>query len=196
MDTNLTFRISFAVFAIFFFVQRFLETKFHKRIHGRMKAVWLTKGLIVAHFFFFFGCLFEVYGMEKRTPNFALSIVGLVLFFIGFFIRRWVIHTLGPYWSIDIEMREKHPLIMTGPYAFCRHPNYLAIFLEVIGFCLVANAFITLFISLLLYIPLLVTRIKVEEHELRAQFNKSYGEYSQKVPLLIPFFKKNNQKCT
>ncbi len=191
MIPNLTFRIFFSIFAIFFLVQRYVEAKYHKRLQGKKQATWLTKSLIAAHFLFFFGSLIEVYGIMRNTFNFSLSILGFVLFFMAFFLRQWVIRTLGPFWSIEIEMRDQHKLITTGPFQFCRHPNYLAIILEVIGFCLVANAFVTLIISLLIYIPLLLVRIKLEEKELIRMFGSIYKVYMNKTPAILPFLKRD-----
>ena len=180
------FRIFFAIFSIFFFVQRFVEAKYHQRIKGKTEATWITKGLIAAHFLFFSGSLYEVYGTTKNI-NVTLSILGMTLFFMGLFLRRWVIKTLGPFWSIEIEMRKEHKLIITGPFKFCRHPNYLAIVLEVMGFCLIANAFLTLILSLLLYIPLLLVRINLEEKELVKFFGLTYKGYMNKTPAILPF---------
>jgi protein-S-isoprenylcysteine O-methyltransferase Ste14 len=108
---------------------------------------------------------------------------------MAFFLRRWAIKTLGVFWSIEIEMRDNHEMVTNGPYKFCRHPNYLAIILEIIGFCLIANAYRLLIFTLIVYIPLLLLRIKAEEVELVKKFSENYIRYIKNTPALLPFNK-------
>jgi len=182
------FKFCFLIFAIVCFIQRICEIVYHKHIKGTTKASWITKGIITSHLFFFFGSLAELF-FYKHNIIYWISVVGLILFLSGVFLRRAAIKALGPLWSIEIEMRIDHALITAGPYAFCRHPNYLAILLEVVGFCLVPNAFYTLVIALMMYTPLLILRIRTEEAELLARFGDRYLTYAKVTPLIVPNFK-------
>src|SRR3989338_9438883 len=119
------FKFCFLIFAIICFIQRIAEIVWHKRIKGSIKASWITKGIIAAHLFFFFGSLVEVF-FFKHSINYWISTVGVILFFSSVLLRRAAIKALGPLWSIEVEIRTNHALITKGPYSFCRHPNYLA----------------------------------------------------------------------
>lgn len=45
--------------------------------------------------------------------------------------RAWVMLTLGPYWTTRIIQVPNAPLVRTGPYRWCRHPNYLVVVGEI-----------------------------------------------------------------
>jgi methyltransferase len=54
-------------------------------------------------------------------------------------------------------------LVSTGPYAWIRHPNYVAVFGEIAGFALIVGARLSGVISLLAFGILVRKRIAVEE---------------------------------
>jgi methyltransferase len=41
--------------------------------------------------------------------------------------RVWVIGNLGRRWTTRLMIAPEAPLVRTGPYRFCRHPNYLIV---------------------------------------------------------------------
>jgi methyltransferase len=45
--------------------------------------------------------------------------------------RAWVLISLGRFWTTRIIVLPQAPLVRSGPYRFCRHPNYLVVALEV-----------------------------------------------------------------
>jgi methyltransferase len=45
--------------------------------------------------------------------------------------RYWVIATLGRHWTFRVIDLPAAPLVATGPYRWCRHPNYVVVVLEV-----------------------------------------------------------------
>lgn len=53
----------------------------------------------------------------------ALSAVG----------RAWCFRTLGRQFRFEVSIQEKHRLVTSGPYAFVRHPSYLALYGTNIG---------------------------------------------------------------
>lgn len=44
----------------------------------------------------------------------------------------WAILSLGEYWSTRVIVVPGEKLVRRGPYRFVKHPNYLAVFLEVL----------------------------------------------------------------
>jgi methyltransferase len=59
----------------------------------------------------------------------------LSLAFVAFFAvleagRFWVLRTLGARWTTRIIVLANEAPIVTGPYRFVRHPNYLVVALE------------------------------------------------------------------
>lgn len=135
------------LFAIFAAAQRIFEMRTHSKLSGDKKAYWTTMLMTLAHVVCFGAAPLEAWVSGFAKWN-AAAAAGLLLFSAGFLLRRWLIRTLGAYWSVSIEIREDHPLITSGPFTFCRHPNYLAILLEVTGYCLVFQAWRTLIFTL------------------------------------------------
>ena len=46
--------------------------------------------------------------------------------------RVWILATMGRFWTTRIISLPGAPLVRTGPFRLCRHPNYLVVFLEII----------------------------------------------------------------
>lgn len=70
----------------------------------------------------------------------------------------------------------------SGPYAFTRHPKYVAFILLVIGLGLILNAIPMLIIALILFVLFTFVVIPREEKALIEQLS-NYEEYRKKVPM-------------
>jgi protein-S-isoprenylcysteine O-methyltransferase Ste14 len=78
-------------------------------------------------------------------------------------------------------------------YKRTRNPMMLGFFLTVVGMgLLIGSTFFALW-SLIAFIPAIIFWLKFfEERELEMKFGQSYREYKQRVPFLIPSFRKMN----
>lgn len=178
----------FILFAVLCIVQRILETKLHPKTKGKKTGVWTTVLMGGAHALCFAGAPVE--GLLTGRVDFgSWFFAGLGLFALSFALRTWLIRTLGNYWSVFVEIRQDHPLITSGPFRFCRHPNYLSILMEVAGYCMVFQAWGTLALTLLFYVPGLYFRIRIEEREMINHFGDAYRSYKRTVPALLPLGK-------
>jgi protein-S-isoprenylcysteine O-methyltransferase Ste14 len=76
-------------------------------------------------------------------------------------------------------------------YRRTRNPMMLGLYLTLVGIgLLIGSSFFTLW-SLIAFIPSNIFWLKfVEERELEMRFGQSYREYKQRVPFLIPSFRK------
>ncbi|MDX1630805.1 MAG: isoprenylcysteine carboxyl methyltransferase family protein [Thermoanaerobaculia bacterium] len=81
-------------------------------------------------------------------------------------LRYWVVATLGVRWTTRVMVLPGAPRIRRGPYRWARHPNYLAVGLEVVALPLVHSAWITALLFGLANGCLLAVRIRVEERAL------------------------------
>jgi methyltransferase len=105
----------------------------------------------------------SVHGQLATGYLFYFYIMFLIL---AQFVRWFAIYTLTPYWSVDIYDIKNHPIIKTGPYAYLKHPNYLAVIAEFIVLPLLLGCQITLIVGTLGNIFILQRRIKLEESSL------------------------------
>lgn len=118
------------------------------------------------HTSFFVACLAEVYLLGRPfDPRIGYPMLGLAL--AAQALRYWAIGTLGRRWNVRVIVLPGAPLVASGPYRFLRHPNYLAVVVEMAAVPLIHGAWLTaLFFSLANGLVLLV-RIRCEEAALR-----------------------------
>jgi methyltransferase len=91
---------------------------------------------------------------------------GLALFVAAKALKAWAIIALGPLWSFRVLVLPAHPVVMSGPYRFVRHPNYVAVVGELLGACGLFGAWLTGPVALVVFGGLLRRRIAVEERAL------------------------------
>ena len=92
----------------------------------------------------------------------------LALFALTLALRYWVIATMGEHWCTRVVVLPGVPLVATGPFRILRHPNYLAVAVEVPALALVHTAWISAMIFGGLNALVLRTRIQVENAALTA----------------------------
>ena len=115
----------------------------------------------------------------------AVVWIGVVIFLLAYCLFGEVLRE-NQYLSRVIEVQEDQTVVDTGLYGIVRHPMYTATVLLFLSMPLVLNSLIS-FIILLVYLPIIVKRIKNEEEVLEQEL-KGYKEYKQKVKYrLIPF---------
>jgi protein-S-isoprenylcysteine O-methyltransferase Ste14 len=118
-----------------------------------------------------------------RLPLFA---AGWGVALLSFWLRRRAIRELGKMWSLHVEIRAQHELVMSGPYRWVRHPAYTSMVLELASFGLILQSRFTSGVVVLLFVPTLILRIKIEEAALREQV-QGYSEYQRSTPALLPY---------
>lgn len=116
----------------------------------------------------------------------AWTAVGLVLFLAGVCLRLTAIRTLGKFYSHRVRINDDHQIITTGPYRYIRHPAYSGMLLANLGYLIFFFNYISLAVYLLLFVPVILLRISIEERELLAGL-KGYDEFSRNRKKLIPF---------
>jgi methyltransferase len=82
-------------------------------------------------------------------------------------LRYWVIATLGERWATRVLVLPGAPLVAAGPYRFLRHPNYLAVAVEVVALPLVHTAWLTALLCGAANLAILAWRIRIEDAALR-----------------------------
>ncbi len=81
-------------------------------------------------------------------------------------LRYWVITTLGKRWNTRVVVVPGVRLALDGPYRWLRHPNYLAVILEVAALPLVHSAWLSALVFSAANALILFVRIRVEERAL------------------------------
>jgi len=72
-----------------------------------------------------------------------------------------------------------------GVYGVIRHPSYMGLFVNALGWSLAFRSGVGLLLTALL-VPPIIARIRAEEALLHAQFGAEYDSYCARTPRLIP----------
>jgi protein-S-isoprenylcysteine O-methyltransferase Ste14 len=109
----------------------------------------------------------------------AIMIVALWLF--------WRAHAdLGINWSITLEMRKGHELIVGGVYRRIRHPMYAAIFLFAIAQGFLLQNWLAGWGGFVSFAALYLLRVGREEEMMREFFGEPYRDYMKRTGRLLP----------
>lgn len=118
---------------------------------------------------------------QQANPIF---IVCIGLYLLGLSLFWWAISTSKHFeFAFSSNIKE---LIFDGPFAYVRHPFYLAYFSIWLSNTLATNS-ILLWITLLYLTAFYITSAKTEEKAiLDSEYSKEYRTYSQNVGMFLP----------
>lgn len=118
--------------------------------------------MVALHTLFLVACPAEVWLLERPlVPPLAgamlLALAGSTA------LRYWAIASLGERWTTRVLVPPAALRLRRGPYRYLRHPNYLAVVVEMAALPLVHTAWLTALVFSLANAALLVVRIGCEE---------------------------------
>jgi protein-S-isoprenylcysteine O-methyltransferase Ste14 len=111
---------------------------------------------------------------------------GVALFAVGGVLRIAPVFVLGRRFSGLVAIQPGHRLVTGGIYRVIRHPSYLGLFINALGWGLAFRAGVGVFIAVLMLI-VVIARIKAEERLLRETFGAEYDAYRACTWRLIPY---------
>jgi len=111
--------------------------------------------------------------------------LGVALFAAGSALRIWPVFVLGERFSGLVAIQPGHTLVTGGIYGVIRHPSYLGLLMNSLGWSLAFRSGVGLILTALL-IPPLLARISAEENLLYSQFGDNYNAYRSHTWRLIP----------
>lgn len=121
--------------------------------------------MVALHSAWLIAALAEVF-LLHRPFRWVLGMSMLALVAATQVLRYWVINTLGGRWTTRVLVLPGEPLVTDGPFRWLRHPNYLAVALEVVALPLVHGAWWTALVFGVGNLLLLRHRVGVENRAL------------------------------
>jgi methyltransferase len=115
----------------------------------------------------------------------ALAIPALALVALANLLRVWVIATLGAHWNVRVVKSMPFGVVTGGPYRYVRHPNYVAVFVELLALPLVHGAYLTAAVGGALHVLILWRRISLEESVLMT--DPEYRQAFAAKPRFLPW---------
>lgn len=147
-----------------------------------LPVLWLHRRAPVHYVSFWQGS--SLIGTLVMGVDFAIAVIALRGYDLAEFIG----------WPISSKPTSRQELRQHGLLHYVRHPLYTGIILTLIGVWVAQPtwSYLLLLLAATLYIRI---GIHFEEQKLIVTFGNAYQQYCQRVPMLIPAFRRrNNQK--
>ena len=137
--------------------------------------------MAAVHALFLLSCALEVVLLRRPFPG-TLGWAALDAVILAQFLRYWAIASLGWRWNTRIVVVPGEPPVTRGPYRWVRHPNYVAVVIEMAALPLVHGAWLTALVFSLGNLWLLRVRIRAEERALGAAWEAAFAGRPRFVP--------------
>ena len=169
---------------------RFVELRISSRHQQEMIARGAAKidepkfrWMVLLHTAVLAGSAFEVVAL-KRPFIPALAVPMFLVFLAANALRWWVIRTLGEHWNVQVMDSTRLGVVTSGPFRYVRHPNYAAVFTEMLVLPLIHTAWITATAGAIAHMGVLAQRLSTEERVLLA--NPDYRAAMMGKPRFLP----------
>lgn len=106
--------------------------------------------------------------------------LGQVIFLLGGFLLLFVTYYLRSGFFGEVEPNLDH-LVTAGPYRWCRHPLYVSFMVIVLGIDLVFGSPFGVLATLLLVLPSVIYRARLEEKALADRFGEEWEAYKERT---------------
>ena len=177
---------------------RLLEMGISRRHQRALAARGATKvaephfrWMVLLHSGVLAGAALEVW-LLRRPFIPALALPMIVLFVLSNALRWWVILAMAEHWNVQVVDSLRLGVVTRGPFRWIRHPNYLAVFVELLAVPLIHSAWLTALLGSLAHILVLRRRLAVEEAVLLA--NPAYRAAMSHKPRFVPRLARDTQE--
>jgi methyltransferase len=123
--------------------------------------------MVLLHTAVLVGAAIEVLALGRPLVP-AIAAPALALVVLANLLRRWVIRTMGQHWNVQVMRSLPLGVVTDGPFRHVRHPNYVAVFVELLALPLCHGAYLTAAAGTVLHVAVLARRIALEEKVLLA----------------------------
>lgn len=183
-------RIGYPALLVAVGLGRLIELGVSRRRQRRLIQVGVTvvperhfRAMVLLHTSVLAAAALEVW-LLKRPFVRLLALPMMVLFLSANVLRWWVIATLAGHWNVRVMDSVVRGVVTHGPYRWIRHPNYVAVFLELLALPLIHSAWLTALLGGVAHVWVLRQRIITEEGVLMA--HPAYRRAMGAKPRFIP----------
>lgn len=139
--------------------------------------------MVAVHTAVLVGAALEVV-LVPRPVMLAVAVPALCAFVLANALRWWVIHTMAEHWNVQVVNALQMGVVTSGPFRWVRHPNYVAVFVELLALPLIHSAYLTALLGAAAHLVILSRRIAFEERFLLA--DATYRTTMAWKPRFIP----------
>ena len=178
------------MFYLLFLVVTALEMLFEVRISIRNSAALIRRGAIeigpavlpvmtMMYIVMYMGSVVEFLLSHPVLPLWWLLLF-LMIFVLAKGLKFWAVSTLGEYWTMKLLILPESKVVTAGPYRWVRHPNYIAVLLEIAATTLLGKCFVTFGVVFFSFLVVLRYRIRLEEEGLLSHTDYAAGMTSKR----------------
>lgn len=150
--------------------------------HGAVEVGQAHYRVMVAfHTLFIASCAVEATFFPHSLPRFV-SWIALLAEIVAQALRYWAVATLGDRWNTRIIVSPDRAPATNGPYRFMRHPNYLAVVIEIAAVPLIGGAIFTAIAFSIGNALILAVRIPAEERAMGGPYADALGSHRRFFP--------------
>lgn len=186
-------RIAYLILLVAFGAGRIAELWLSRRNQRKLLAQGAARvseprfpWMVLLHTGVFVAAGVEVIALHRPLLP-ALAISMGVLFLLSNALRWWVIGTLRSHWNVQVMDSARLGVVSSGPYRWVRHPNYVAVFVELVALPLIYTAWITALVAAVGNAWVLHNRLAVEDRVLLADegYRVAMGGKPRFLPKLL-----------
>lgn len=137
--------------------------------------------MVAFHSLFIVSCAVEAAAFPHWLPR-ALVWTALLAEACAQALRYWAVSTLGERWNTRIIVTPGAAPVTSGPYRFMRHPNYLAVAIEIAAVPLIGGAIVTAIVFSIGNALILAVRIPAEERAMGGRYAEALGSRRRFIP--------------
>lgn len=146
---SLDSRVAYSLIVSVVALQRLVELRVSRRNLRQAAARGAVEAgaghypwMVALHTAFPVACLVETWALQRPWRP-TLGITMLAALAGAAALRWWVIASLGGRWTTRVVYVPGDPLVTHGPFRWMKHPNYLAVAVEIAALPLVHGGWIT-----------------------------------------------------
>lgn len=126
---------------------------------------------------FIIGLVFDFVFPIKIFHNPIVVFSGFAMLFFASFLVFWAQHTSSHLKKNNVTKED----FCKGPYCYTRHPTHMGLFLLILGFGIIANAFFIVFFTVVSFVVARIVFVRKQEAVLVHKYGKPYIEYQKLV---------------
>lgn len=173
----------------------FMACRQHQAVKKKRKSLVAT-GTMTLFFFFFYTLIHRRIGSVPidHTPlQTGMTVIGLSIIVFGCAVNILGRLHLGRNWANQATIYSDQKLVVSGAYAWVRHPLYASLIWMFYGACLVYTNVAAFLATSLIFVPFMLHRTRLEENLLAREF-PDYPAYQQQVGMFLPKVLKGEPK--
>jgi methyltransferase len=122
--------------------------------------------MILLYVLMYPACFAEYFFLRQPLQQAWVMLFAFV-FVLAKALKLWAVSSLGKYWTMRVLILPQSKTVSSGPYRWIKHPNYVAVIMEIAATCLLGKCFLTFFVIAGSFAVVLRWRICSEEQALQ-----------------------------